>query len=198
MAKKPIPTPDRLRQLFRYDPETGDLFWLPRSPDDFHPRGQLPASAMAKTWNTQYAGKLAGYVDPTTGYLRAHVIGHYMYAHRIIWAIHYGEHPTNLVDHANGNKTDNRLCNLRAATWSENQQNRRAISKVKGRLTSSQYCGVHLKRRSNRWIAKIRSYEPGKGSVQHELGSYGCQTAAALAYDAAAKRLHGQFARTNF
>lgn len=198
MANKPIPMPEELRQLFRYDPETGDLFWLPRSPDTFRQDAKRPPEDAAKTWNTQYAGAKAGYIDLTTGYMRATIRGQRLYAHRIIWAMHYGEHPADLVDHANGVKTDNRLCNLRAATRADNQHNRKSVLKVNGRATSSPYCGVYLNRRNNRWIAKIRAYKPGKGSVQHWLGTYGCQTAAALAYDAAAKRLHGQFARTNF
>ena len=198
MANKPIPTPEQLRQLFRYDPETGDLFWLRRSPDSFRQEGKRPASDAAKTWNAQYAGKRVDHVDPSTGYIRAAVLGSRLYAHRIAWAMHYGEHPLNLVDHTNGDKTDNRISNLRAATRADNQHNRKAVPKVNGNPTSSPYCGVYLNRRSNRWIARIRAYEPDKGSVQHGLGTYGCQTAAALAYDAAARRLHGEFAKTNF
>jgi len=198
MAKTLNFTPDQLRQLFRYHQETGDLFWLPRSPDVFPQDSKLSPSVVARRWNTKYAGRKVDSIDTSTGYIRASLLGTRLYAHRIIWAMHYGAHPSNMVDHINGIKTDNRLSNLRAATMADNQHNRRVVPKVNGRATSSHYCGVYLNRRNNRWIAKIRAYDPIEGSVQHGLGTYGCQTAAALAYDAAAKRLHGEFARTNF
>lgn len=198
MANKHIPTPEVLRQLFRYDPETGNLFWLPRSPDVFPKDGKLSSDVVAGRWNTKYAGNKVGSVDSSTGYIRASILGCRLYAHRIIWAIHYGEHPVDMVDHINGIKTDNRIVNLRAATMSENQHNRASVLTVNGRPTTSSYCGVHFNRRTGKWAAKIRKFSDATGSITHYLGTFRCETAAALAYDAAARRLHGEFAKTNF
>ena len=44
-------------------------------------------------------------------------------AHRIAWALHYGAWPKDQIDHINGVKTDNRICNLREATNAQNGKN---------------------------------------------------------------------------
>jgi hypothetical protein len=51
--------------------------------------------------------------------------------HRIAWALVHGEYPASEVDHINGDGADNRLCNLRLATSSQNNQNRRLSSRNK-------------------------------------------------------------------
>jgi hypothetical protein len=94
-----------------------------------------------------------------------------------------------LVDHRNGNSLDNRRANLRLATHTQNMHNRQKI-KTK---TSSQYIGASLDKRSGRWASKIRCH----GKKIH-LGCFGSDIEAAKAYDAAAKKYHGEFARLNF
>jgi hypothetical protein len=54
------------------------------------------------------------------------------------------------LDHINGNKTDNRLCNLRLATNSQNQQNRPAPQN-----NTSGYRGVTWHKSANKWMARI-------------------------------------------
>lgn len=89
------------------------------------------------------------------------------------------------VDHANGNTLDNRKCNLRIATRSQNQAN------AKPRGGVSKYKGVSFHR--NRWCASIT-----KDKTRTHLGCFGSEEDAAKAYDAAAVVAYGEFARTNF
>ena len=94
-----------------------------------------------------------------------------------------------LVDHRNGDSLDNRRANLRLATPTQNMHNRRKIRTK----TSSQYIGASLDKRSGRWASKIRCH----GKKIH-LGCFGSDIEAAKAYDTAAKKYHGEFARLNF
>jgi hypothetical protein len=94
-----------------------------------------------------------------------------------------------LVDHRNGNKLDNRKTNLRLATHSQNMHNRR---KIKSK-TASIYIGVYFDKRIVKWGAKIR--HQGKRIY---LGSFKTEIDAARAYDTAALKCHGEFARLNF
>jgi hypothetical protein len=89
------------------------------------------------------------------------------------------------VDHINGDALDNRRCNLRVATRSQNLQNR-----PKQKNNSSGYKGVS-KYRTGRWMASIRV----NGTCKY-LGYHSTPEAAHAAYCAAAKELHGEFARS--
>lgn len=94
-----------------------------------------------------------------------------------------------LVDHKNGDGLDNRRANLRTATKFDSVHNRRK-RKTK---TSSRYTGVNIDKETGRWVARIRNR--GKRTW---LGSFKDEAAAARAYDEAAKKYHGEFARLNF
>lgn len=89
-----------------------------------------------------------------------------------------------LIDHWDGNRLDNRKQNLRGATFRQNAQNR---APVNGR----RFKGIFEFR--GRWKARIK-YE-GQNIY---LGIYPSEEVAAQAYDYAAKRLFGEFARLNF
>lgn len=92
------------------------------------------------------------------------------------------------IDHVNRDGLDNRRLNLRPATQAENTHNRAGF-----RGSSSRYKGVHLASPGGKWRAAI-TYA---GRTLH-LGRLLIETEAAKAYDAAARRLYGEFAYTNF
>jgi hypothetical protein len=94
-----------------------------------------------------------------------------------------------LVDHKNCNSLDNRRENLRLATHAENVQNRRKTS----RKTSSRYVGVSFHKKKGKWMAVI-----GHKGKNIWLGRFDNEIEAAKAYDAAAKKYYGEFARLNF
>lgn len=106
----------------------------------------------------------------------------YFKLHRFIM----GEPPGALVDHINGNTLDNRRANLRPCSNAQNLQNTAQRSDSR-----SPYKGVE--RRGNVWRARIR-----EGSAYRSLGHFKTSEEAALVYDAAARRLFGEFACVNF
>jgi hypothetical protein len=93
-----------------------------------------------------------------------------------------------LVDHKNGNNLDNRRSNLRLATPTENSCNRRKM-----RDGTSRYKGVCFHRRRGKYVARIKIH---RKSIF--LGEFDSELEGAKAYDAAAKKHHGEFARLNF
>ena len=94
-----------------------------------------------------------------------------------------------LVDHRNSDGFDNLKYNLRLATRSQNQFNRR---KTKSK-TSSRFVGVYYSTRKNRWMANIHLHRK-----RIWLGSFKSEIDAARAYDIAAIKYHGEFAKLNF
>jgi hypothetical protein len=94
-----------------------------------------------------------------------------------------------LVDHKDNDGLDNRGSNLRLATHSQNQCNKRKT----GSKTSSKFRGVYFDKRRVQWHAYIRY-----NGKRIYLGSFKSENEAGKAYDAAAKKYHGEFARLNF
>jgi hypothetical protein len=92
------------------------------------------------------------------------------------------------VDHVSGDSLDNRRANLRLATQAGNTQNMRMRCD-----NTSGYRGVCWFARDARWKAEISAF-----GVRRHLGYFYGVLDAARAYDAAAKELHGEFARLNF
>jgi hypothetical protein len=90
-------------------------------------------------------------------------------------------------DHINGNTLDNRRENLRAVSSAENKRNRKAHKNNK-----SGFKGVDLHVGKGRWRSQIYA----NGRCRH-LGYFHDPIEAARAYNAAAKELHGEFARLN-
>ena len=129
-----------LKERLSYNPKTGTLTWLPVK----------EINGYKKRWNKQYAYKVAGSVG-NCGYTVIHLNGKLYSAHRVAWAVYFGESPELDIDHANRDKTDNSIENLRLATRSQNNIN----SKIR-KDSKSGFKGVHLHKQSNKWRAVIK------------------------------------------
>jgi HNH endonuclease/AP2 domain len=120
------------------------------------------------------------------GYVRLSLFDRSYLVHRLVFYNRHGWCPTQ-IDHIDGDKTNNRPENLRAATNSQNQANAPKHKTHKGRPPSARLKGV-VKRTDQRWIAQIRI--SGK---QTYLGTFKTEDAAHAAYCEAAKRAQGPF-----
>lgn len=120
----------RLVEAFSYDPETGRVLWK-------HQTGGLPRGAVAGSYKA-------------TGYRHIKLDGRLFQAHRIAWALHYGEWPNGNIDHINGDPADNRIANLRCVPQSENNKNAR-----RRKDNTSGVTGVLWYKARGKWGAKI-------------------------------------------
>lgn len=155
----PAATLENLRETFDYDPKTGKFSWKAE-----------PGSITAN------------------GYRYIKVNGKLQLAHRLAWLYYYGEEPVGLVDHINGDRADNRIENLRIATYSQNSAN----AKLHTRNTSGLKGVCKIVRKgvwTGRWQASITH-----NNKQIGLGSFKTKELAHVAYMKAAERLQGEFA----
>lgn len=179
VLRKTFLPPELLRELLQYDADTGRLYWRKRSQTLFS------SAAQANCWNGRFAGREAFTHRDGKGYCVGKIFRSIYKAHRVAWAIHFGEWPAQEIDHINGNQSDNRIDNLRAASPNENAWNRGPSA-----INTSGVKGVNWHKKQKRWVARI-TYA-GK---RHNLGSFHAISDAAAAYAEAAARLHGEFAR---
>lgn len=157
----------RLREMISYDSERGLFTWRQRPR-----RTNIPAGTPC--------GRLDRY-----GYAYIQLDGRNLLAHRLAWALHYGQIPDQEIDHINGLKADNRIGNLRLATAVENAANKGMTVK-----NTSGHKGVTM-HKGGKWQAQLQ--HAGK---THYLGLFSDVMQAAAAYNTKARELHGDFANT--
>ena len=148
MAKRPLPSPEVLRQLLHYEPETGKLFWKPRDISLFEGKYRQRAHAI---FAARFEGKEALTADNGYGYKQGRIFDKLHMAHRVIWALVHGEWPSQDVDHINGNRSDNRAENLRAVSRTENMRNARRPNH-----NTSGHIGVRWQPNAGKWRARIK------------------------------------------
>lgn len=122
-----LPTLQRLEEVFEY--RDGALFWK-----------QKPHK-----YSMNVVGRRAG-TAATAGYWRVKLDGATYFEHRLIYALHNDGKCPEVIDHIDGNKENNRVENLRAATISQNAHN----AKLQARNTSGAK-NVSWVKSKNRW-----------------------------------------------
>lgn len=153
------PSQQRLKELFAYDSEKGELIW------------RKDASSRVK------AGQTAGTYLAPNGYYQIKIDGRTYWKHRIIYLWHHNQVP-EVVDHINRNTTDNRIENLRASCARSNQLNVGARSTKKSGLPK----GVYLSSRGKKYYASIMIDRRNR-----RLGTFETVEEAEAAYLAAEK-----------
>jgi len=165
MAKARVHTIEQLRAAFRYDPASGNFYWL------------------CRTSLSIRVGDVAGSHRGGVGvkYRRLRYDGVEYEAHRVAWLFMTGEWPSALIDHRDMNKSNNAWGNLREATPMLNNANAPGHGQYPKGVT------LH---RTGRFQAQIKAR--GKN---YYLGLHDTPEQANAAYAAKAVELFGEFAR---
>ncbi|CAN7604802.1 HNH endonuclease [Bosea sp. LjRoot237] len=161
-SRRNLPNVDEILAIVSYDPETGKFLYV---------RDRLGR-------HRKRAGEEAG--GYSAGYVLISINGDVFSAHRLAWKIMTGRDPKEIVDHIDGNRSNNAWSNLREATHAENSRNRKP-----NRNSNVGKKGVSFHPETGTYLVNIRV--SGFTTIQ----------SAADAYDKCAKILFGDFARTN-
>ena len=167
-----------LHECFKYQELDGALIWKIRPVDHFE--GNENSCAR---WNGKLANKVAGKKRPDGRVVVGLTIDKkkkFIYASHIVWAMTAGKWPTKLIDHKNRVRSDDRICNLREATSSQNSANKTV---KRTRLLP----GVKAER--SRFVARVKV-----GGYYMYRESFKTEQEAHLAYIKARDLLHGDFA----
>jgi len=159
-------TQEELKRRLHYDPDTGIFTWL-------------------SAFQSQLVGRVAG--GDHKGYVRINISCKLYLAHRIAFLYMMGKFPKDQVDHINHIKDDNRWCNLRECTHSQNLMNGKAYKN-----NTSGFKGVSWLKHAKKWQAQIM-----RNKKSTYLGVFKSKTEAAKIYNKAAKKYHGEFAHLN-
>ena len=165
----PLPPIEFLETFLRYEPETGKFFWLRPT------TSRVKAGSEAGNISVNNRGRQKPHSVWAIGICQRRYL-----AHRLAWLFGHGEDPgCKLVDHINGDSLDNRLCNLRLVTGTQNMWN---IHNAQS-LSKSGTRGTYQHRQTGNWIAEISV----NGKKRH-LGVFSAQSEAAAAYQQAASQ----------
>lgn len=154
-------TRDYLKTLMHYDPDTGIFTRL---------------TAVAR--NTKVGDEVG--TDAGKGHLRTGIDGKYYFMHRLAFIYMTGKFPNHSVDHINGDRADNRWCNLRDVPCGENSRNAKRCRNNKSGVT-----GVTWSAKSLRW----RSFIGVSGQIIY-LGSF-TNKESAISVRKSAERIYG-------
>lgn len=164
MARTGDITAETLRSVIHYDRDTGRFTWL------------VAAGSRRKV------GEEAGHALKSRGGRRAISINGRAYgANRLAWLYVTGAWPVHVIDHINGDPSDDRFCNLRDVSQQINVQNLRAAPSHSG----SGLLGAWWDKRHGKWKAGIKV---NRKTIN--LGTFRSAEEAHAAYLAAKKRLH--------
>jgi hypothetical protein len=131
-------------------------------------------------------GSIAGSILKD-GYRQVKIANRSYKVHRIIFMMHYGYLPPQ-IDHINGNRSDNRIENLRPATNATNQYNKKPQ-----KSNTTGHKNIHWCNRSKKYVVSFR--------IDGKLSSYGCFTDIDEAKNVAMQKrieLHQEFANHGF
>lgn len=155
-----------ISSLLEYRHETGELFW------------KVDRSQRVR------AGDRAGHVQ-NNGYRVIGIGGSNYKEHRLAWILFHGVDTSMRIDHINGDRSDNRIVNLRECTNMQNNNNRGA-----SRFSKSGYRGVtRVTCQKELWQATIRA-----NGKQRYLGCFDSKEYAAEFAQLAREMLHDNFA----
>ncbi len=168
------PTPDQVREIFDYNPETGEFRWRIKS------RGKVAGGGRGiqpgDPAGSKCSGKLGGW--------RLKALGAEYPAGVVAFVIVKGRWPVGDVDHEDRDRMNNRWKNLREGMRSQNQANRGNFPH------SSPHKGVGYDKQTGKWRARIRV----SGKLI-DLGRFADLEVAHSVYLEAARRHFGEFAR---
>lgn len=137
-----------LKSRLSYDPASGCIFWLPR------PQTHFKNNRAYQAWVARFQNKQGFTAIKGKGYKVGKLDDQTLLAHRVAWALHYGEWPDGEIDHINGNPADNRIVNLRVVTPKENARNKRIDAR-----NATGTPGVYWHKEAGKWCAGIGKRE---------------------------------------
>ena len=163
------PTLSALQKILRYDPDTGEFWWK---------------ESRSGRRMDQPAGTISN------GYRRIWIDGVNYSGHQLAWLFVRGRWPPHHLDHADQDRSNNRIGNLRPTNYARNRMNTGP-----NRNSTSGFRGVTFYKRQTRkpWGASLKV----NGQPIY-LGVYETREEAAHAYDRKAREVYGEHAHVNF